>query len=318
MPSGYPGYGTEGYGEGPSGYDSASGYGGYGMPGGPQQQQPLVKYKLVRFFDFTAEPGKSYRYRVCVVLEDPNRPLNPQAEPNPRILEQSVVDRLAQVAAEDEEYFKTTRKPRRTYYRKTDWSVPSNIVTLKKRDQFVAGGAVAGRTIQLSQDGPTLQTTESSGKVVTVVWDKKRAAEIPAEKEVFVGSFLDFKMNADALNPMTLQIKTVEEYSFDTDAFVADLRGGDVLIVDKDEETDEETTYYTPGEYLVIDGSGNLIACNEIDDAEEYRRLLFIEDTGETTAAPSFGYPGMEGGSEGMMDYGSGYPGGFPGYGTEY
>ena len=54
------------------------GSGGYGMPGMPGMgmKQPIVKYKMIRFFDFTAEPGKSYQYRVRVMIEDPNRPLD--------------------------------------------------------------------------------------------------------------------------------------------------------------------------------------------------------------------------------------------------
>jgi hypothetical protein len=31
-----------------------------------------VKYKLLRFFDFSVEPGKSYIYRVSLVLKNPN------------------------------------------------------------------------------------------------------------------------------------------------------------------------------------------------------------------------------------------------------
>ncbi len=86
------------------------------MPGTPGVKPPLVKYKMIRFFDFTAEIGKSYRYRVRVMLEDPNRPRDKAAEPNPRILDQAVVDRLTKVAADDAKAPKTADgKERRTY-----------------------------------------------------------------------------------------------------------------------------------------------------------------------------------------------------------
>jgi len=45
-----------------------------------------------------------------------------------------------------------------------------------------------------------------------------------------------------------------------------------------------------------------LIACNEVDDAEEYRRLLFIEDKPGAAA----GTPGMMPGYGDMMGYPAG------------
>jgi hypothetical protein len=119
---------------------------------------------------------------------------------------------------------------------------------------------------------------------------------------------LDFTQDADVLQPITLQIKTLEKYSFGTDAFVADLRGGEALMVDVDKDSKEETPLSVPGEYLVVDGSGRLLACNEVDDAEEYRRLLFIEDTpsgAAGTMSPGGSYGDMMG-SGGYMPYDGG------------
>lgn len=274
--------------------------GGYGMPG---VQQPLVKYKMVRFFDFTAQPGKSYQYRVRVMMEDPNRPLDKNAEPNPRILDQAVADRLAKIIADDEEYIKTNGKFRRTAWRQTDWSEPSNVVTVESPERFVGGGATSARSVKLSLTGPSVELEEAKGKVVTVVWDQRRATEMPAEREVLRGEFFNFTHTADVLQPLTLQIKRIEDYNFDTDAFVADLRGGEPLLVDVDKTSKEETPLPVPGEYLIVDGDGSLIVCNEVDDAEDYRRLLFIEDRPQMggTAAPASGY-------EDMMSYPSSYP----------
>ncbi len=300
--TGYPG--SMGY---PGG--SEMGAGGYGMPGMPGIQQPAVKYKLVRFFDFTAEPGKSYQYRVRVMIEDPNRPIDRSAEPNTRILDQAVVDRLGKVTAADDEYQKTSGKPRRTYWRQTEWSEPSNVVTVINPEHFVGGGATGGRSIKLAAAGPAVEIEEPKGKVVTVVWDRRRATEVPAEREVLRGAFLDFTDKADVLQPLTLQIKRIEEFEFDTEAFVADLRGGESLLLDVDTTTKEETPLPVPGEFLVVDGDGRLIACSEVDDAEEYRRLLFIEDTpGAATGGMA---PSPEMGGYGDM---MGYPAGYPGY----
>jgi hypothetical protein len=309
--------GMEGYGS-TAGYPGSTGEmgaygmgsGGYGMPGMPGIKQPVVKYKMIRFFDFTAEAGKSYQYRVRVMIEDPNRPIDKTSEPNARILDQVVVDRLAKVTAADEEYQKTSGKPRRTYWLQTEWSEPSNVVTLVTPEKFVGGGAIGGRSIKLAAAGPSVEIEEPKGKVVTAVWDRRRATEVPAEREVLRGAFLDFTDKADVLQPLTLQIKRIEEFNFDTEAFVADLRGGESLLLDVDKTTKEEKPLPVPGEYLVVDGDGRLVACSEVDDAEEYRRLLFIEDTpgAATGMMPSSGTGGY---GETM-----GYPSSYPSYGT--
>ena len=47
--------------------------GGQGDPAGPKRD-----YRLFRFIDYTVEPGKQYRYRVKLTLQNPNRdvPIN--------------------------------------------------------------------------------------------------------------------------------------------------------------------------------------------------------------------------------------------------
>jgi hypothetical protein len=326
------GYGSEmgGYGSEMGGYGSemggSGGYGGqmggYGSGAPMGRRQPLAKYKMIRFFDFSAEVGKSYRYRVCVRLEDPNRPQNQAAEPNRRILNQSVLERLAKIIAADEKKTKDTGKVSRTDYIQTEWSDPSNIVMIEKPEWYAAGGATKGKTIPLARGGPEVQISEPSGKLVAAVWDNSRATEIPVEKTVSRGTYLDFTTDTDVLNPLTLQLKTVKEYDFTTGAFVVDLRGGEKLIVDVDENTKEQTVYNTPGEYLVVDGNGNLIACNEIDDVEDFRRLTFVDEAANAaaSAASSGGMGGMGGEGSEMGGYGSemgGYGSEMGGYGSE-
>src|SRR5206468_3955057 len=60
---------------------SFGGSGGMGSSGtvNLETYRPVSK-KLVRFVDFEAQPGHKYRYRVTLVLEDPNRPLDPARE----------------------------------------------------------------------------------------------------------------------------------------------------------------------------------------------------------------------------------------------
>ena len=311
-PGGMGGYPTTGS-MGSGGYPMPGGQmgsGGYPMPGAGgmpgygtgNEQVPKVKYKLVRFYDLTAEPGKAYRYRVRLLLEDPNRPFNRQADPNKRILDKTVLDRFAKEEAEDQEYLKKTGKERPRFVR-TEWSEPSNIVRVEDPEKVIAGAASPGKMILLSADGPAVQTTEPSGKVVAVVWDKTRAVEVPAEREVNLGSVLNFKQNADVLHPLAGQIKTLEEYNFITEAFVADLRGGEEL---SKKGKDQQKGLTAPAEYLVVDRKGNLIACNEVDDAEDYRRLLFIDDKTGSDRSNMNTMPAMEYPTDMMPGYGGG------------
>lgn len=313
-------YGMESGGYGPGGY-STTDYGTEGMsyeasyatpygPGGLRRM--MVKYKMVRFFDLNAQPGKSYRYRVSVILEDPNRPRDPKADPNKRILQQAVAARLTKVEADDLEYQTRTGKPRRTYYIQTDWSEPSEIVNVEPNEGFVAGSATEPRFIKLStrpgDQGPEVQITEAKGKLVVIQWDESRAVEVPAEREVRRGAYLAFKESADVLHPHTLQLKTLEDYAFDIDSLVADLSGGADLITDVDPDTDEKTVLTTPGEFLILNRNGEMVVCNEIDDNEEYRRLLFVDDAEQPMmSSPEYGSEyGSEGGYFPGVD--SGYP----------
>ena len=293
--------GTDAYGAGSGGTDAygADGYGadGYGAGGDPTLNQPLVKYKLVRFFDFV-KPGKKYRYRVRLLLEDPNRPRNPSAQPNIRILTKDVQERLEKVAEEEE------KLGRRLYYVNTEWSEPSNVVSLDIPKAVVAGGVVAPRRVPLKTGGPSIEMGEPSAKVLTVKWDGKRAVQVPGEAEVVRGSVLNFTKDADVLHPTTKQIMRLKEVKFSDSSFVADLRGGDILPDQNGKlpsSKDADKALKAPGEIMVIDAQGNLIVKNEVDDEESFRRLTF-----EDSFAPAESMGGL-GGLGGADDaYGGG------------
>lgn len=83
-----------------------------------------VDHLLVRFFDYSVTPGASYRYRVQLLLEDPNHPKDPGMQPPERLLHRSVQTRLMTVAEEE------TTSGRRIYWRRSPWSEPSDVVTV--------------------------------------------------------------------------------------------------------------------------------------------------------------------------------------------
>ena len=55
--------------------------GGMGGDMGAMLSSNIPDYKMVRFFDFSAQIGRTYRYRVQLWIEDPNLPnTNPDDE----------------------------------------------------------------------------------------------------------------------------------------------------------------------------------------------------------------------------------------------
>src|SRR5262249_33998587 len=104
---------------GPGGF--RGGGGGVGQAAMEHTTLPKgVDYYLLRFFDFSVEPGKKYKYRVKLVLKDPNYNL-PQAVLSPAVLDRQAKELQAARAKNPK-----TEKP---FYRIVEkWSDPSPAV----------------------------------------------------------------------------------------------------------------------------------------------------------------------------------------------
>lgn len=229
------------------------------------KNEPQVPYKLVRFFHFSAEPGKLYRYRIRVYLVDPNNPQNPLPD---ELLDDSVIARVKQLAAQDKKASEARGAKFRTYWRITDWSEPSDVVRISSvPSEMLAGPANAGTS-----------RTGRSGKITVSAWDKRYGIKVPLEQDVQVGSVLNATANVDVLHPARLDIRRLEDYSLETDAIVLDIRGGDILPKAKSNPLEK---IFSPGEYLVMDADGQILVQNEFEDMEAYNmRLLRIEGKG--------------------------------------
>jgi hypothetical protein len=251
---------------------------------------PLVKYKLVRFFDYESQPGKMYRYRIKLLVRDPNRTLDPATDPSPLTLADEVVERVKELDTAE-------GGVRRTYYRATEWSDPSDPIKVPRRPQTLLASSVkAGREITLP-GGVKFQFSEPTGNLLAAVWDRTFAVTVPAETEVSRGSVLNFKKDAEVLHPVMHEFKLLPEYDITTNAVVVDIRGGETL------PTKGKDPMSAPGEFLLLDPDGTLIVRNELDDLDDYRDTLFIEDQ-----PPMPSLTGQEG-------YGAGSESGY--YGTE-
>lgn len=284
------------------GFPIGRGEGSFGptVPGHSQQPgygpnmtaDTQANYRLLRFADLTAAPGKTYRYRVKVLLEDPNRPPKTAEPLNERLLDAKVLARLSDLQRTDPE--------RKIYFRETKWSEPSAPIQIPRLGEMLAGTVTPEELTVLRDEAGraigSVPKTEASGTVVPVRWDNRLATFVPSERKVQRGSVLNFRSDVDVVNPMNLQILQIKNYDMRTDAVVVDLRGGD----------GPASGLKASGEVAIIDGDGRFLVRNELDDLESYRRHTYDFDDSMTAAQP-----GMM--MQEMLPGNSGYPGAIPG-----
>jgi hypothetical protein len=304
--SGYPGSDYPGYGSGMGDYDGeydggeydgydgyGSGYPGAGYPGSSYYRAEPAQYKLVRFFDLDVEEGRIYRYRIRLLIEDPNNP-NTKPErgrvsvpPRRRTLSTSVIERLNEKEADE--------KTKDSYYRFTDWSEATEPVSLPSPSRVFVGKVDAARMVS-GAGGTLIRQSEVRGNVVPVVWNQELAIDVGAQDKAYRGSILNLDKQFDVLDPVTLVIKILKEFPLNNQYLVVDMGGGEDLPGDR------KHLVKSAGEYLLVDDRGNFVVRNELDDYEKYRRYTFAD---ELTSA-----------SRAMPGYGDGFEGSFPGLGS--
>jgi hypothetical protein len=311
--SGYPG--MEG-----SGYPGMEGSGYPGMGGmGMQTRGPKAEYLLVRFFDLRVMPGRKYRYRIQVLVEDPNHPRDPRFDPKERTLDDTVTARLKEVEAEE-----AKADNQRIYYRRSEWSEPSEVVAVKIPSMTFAGKVELPTTARTIEGSPgnryNSAQSEPTGKVIAVAWNPKLAVDVPGMIDVLRGTVLNFATDAAIVHPVTKVYKELKDFKFRTNCVVLDFRGGEDLPVTPPEDPNaKEETLKAPGEFVFVDDSGEIFVRNELDDLDAFQRY----SPPEPKKAPSgmMGYPGMEEGYgeemyPGMEGSYPGYPGSMEGSGS--
>lgn len=316
MPMGMPGRG--GRGMGMPGMGMGMGMEG-GMPGmgmGMFAQDPA--YYLFRFFDFTVEPGAHYRYRVRLVLYNPNYKLEERYLASPELGEPPHV--------------------------LSEWSEPTEIVSVPRDDRLLLASVSAGRR----------PSVEPSATVFAVHWDNETGQEIFNEFPVDLGQWTIFEMERNLYDPMDPRfagmggapgmgmgmegegmmppgmmapgmeggmmegggmaaagrgprtrpprqpkVALSEKVQCEADELVLDIEGGDKLP--------GRRGLSAPGEILLMTADGVLKVRNDLDDEGDIREKK----------QPKSLIPGMGGGMEGMgmPGMGMGMPGMGPGPG---
>lgn len=240
-----------------------------GMDGGDSDFRP--KYKMVRFFDWNARPGVTYRYRVRLLIEDPNRPnttaneigIPVQTPPAVTSLSPAVLTRL--------------KAQPNSFYRETEFSKPTPPIRVDVASKIFASKVTPPKMRAAGKTGSYAEG-EPVGVLKPVVTDYRRGVEITLDRQVSRGDVLDFIATGEYAHPITWTIMSAKDFSFQTNAMVADMRGGDPLPFRKDDN------FSAPGEFAMVDANGEIIVRHQLDDDIQFRKYTFVDDDPQASA----------------------------------
>jgi len=193
---------------------------------------PPIDYKLFRFFDYKVEPGKSYKYRVKLLLHNPNEGVP------------------SQYLARAEQAKGQTRE--------TPWSDSSPMVSVSRGFNIMVGGIKKASGL-----------TDAKAEVVLRKWDAKEAVEAVRTTEINKGQVVNLPTdkavvmpNEQSNFPMGQGAPPQEtEIAFHTDTLILDMTGGDMLSGVRGK---------SPTRLLVLEPDGQLSVKSELVDVERY------------------------------------------------
>jgi hypothetical protein len=255
--------------------DMGMGMGGLQFGRGQVEKDP-VEHKLVRFYDLVgikngAELGRTYVYRLRYSVSDPNFPASRTLQPKTSSLAPDVIERVQKLMAEASET-KT-----RSYERWSDWSAPSDPVTLAAPEEQLLGSVTPGTTYvwknAAGKDVPYMRDP-AKAKVIASQFKPEVGTRVPVPMEVTEGTVLSHKAPfVDVVDPITLNIKKLPDAEIVSGTTVVGIDGGASLKIA------EGLT--EPGMILLFDPLGGLKVTDDVSDTEFYRIYNFSDEKGE-------------------------------------
>jgi hypothetical protein len=278
MPPGGRGYAMMGQEGGPGGFR-----GGSSGPGQVAQEHVSlpkgVDYYLLRFFDFSVEPGKKYKYRVKLVLKDPNYGL-PQMVLAPAVLDRQAKELQAARAKNP--------KAERPFYRIVDqWSDPSPSVGIPTNGN-VRLADVKVPSSDKANDEPTVKLLVEAFDVDDSGMPIQAATEKDFKRGYVANMVQDTEYLVDAMT-----IDTQKDFKFFTGMTLLDVDGGAKIPGTRD------MTY--PARILVMGPAGELYIHDELDEKSyvETHRAIFEKNPTGAMGPEGPGGPGRPGGRRG-------------------
>jgi len=226
-------------------------------------------FLMLRFFDLTVAPGKRYKYRVQLWLDDVN------IDQPTQYLEEEVI---ARVEAHRERE-KAANKRLQSVIR-TEWSAPSPTISIPQAGiiRVSASQADSGR---FTAEPTAEMLVESFG-----VDEKRNAVQASHEIEARRGSVMNYKGDVEVLVDQGRYIEEFEDFLIDTGVVVLDIDGGESY----------NRTLSEPTHVLMMDASGRMFLRDELDDEIE---VAIHKAVFEETDTPGGGRGGMGGGRGG-------------------
>jgi hypothetical protein len=229
-----------------------------------------VEFKLLRFIDMDPQlrPGRKYRYRVQLILNDVNH------NQRKHHLAPEVVD-AREASAERKNNGIIT----------TDWSEPTPTVGIPLPGNVLTADVRPGSGAR----GPMAEI------IVTTI-DGQEAFEAITKETLSRGDVANiFKTQLWVLEPSgTARVKK-SNYTLETGIAVADMRGGASVR--------DRTDLNEPAEILLIDPAGQLYVRRELDDETDVKMYNFLLEIDkkkpEDVAGQAPGYGGGYGGGYG-------------------
>ena len=247
----------------------------------------LPKYKLIRFYDFAnddrdpnaPEFGRKYVYRIRVAVEDPNFPANPALQPPGSSLDPIVYQRVKKMMANIENADDPWRQRATESRRWTNWSLPSEAVSLPSKVAVAIGPARADRVRQVEVGTRMVdhQRKPTRFDVVVTQFDEDLKMNVPTLMTGLTeGAVLNKKSEAaEVVDPITLKVKKAQPVDIESRVTVIDFDGGIPLQIHK------EDGLVSPGLMLTFGEDGGLKVHEEVDDLERFRIESFADERGE-------------------------------------
>jgi hypothetical protein len=318
-----------GGGAAPGGFGGKFG-GSAGQPGGSNlqasQELPMqledTKYKLVRFYDFEAKPNRSYRYRVRLLMYDPNFPQAASLQPRSSALDvgSGTLKRVQELFDQEKKAMDAAAavvdgKP---YVRKSSrtspWSEPSlPIATVRTTDGFLGEPKIL---YTADREQRLYESSAPQAKMVIAEWDSTNAIFVPRRDTVSRGYVFGLpnrdggkELPFEIIHPITKYIKVLEESKLKNLVAVIDLSG----FANLEAKTAKDQHLKSGARGVAYDPEANrIIVLREFDDFTGFG----MHTQPDKTALGPLGGPLKLDGSSGMGGMGDmGAPGGQSGMG---
>jgi hypothetical protein len=212
----------------------------------PKEEEP--EYRLFRFVDTDVKPGKQYRYRVFLLLKNPNRDLESKYLEDPDfatpvyIGQHTGADKPVYTPNSPATLNTGTVKNVKIDDKYAKWSEPSAVARVPEDVQLLLTGVAR----------PTRPGGETSVITWIARWLEKSGTKASKEFSLFKGKVADFSGT-----------KPVDYLTGET---LVDIAGGEPLPGEKDEKGKKPAV--RSGQVLVLNKAGHLVIHEEVQDEE--------------------------------------------------